>query len=154
MLRRLTPRPSPIPAFHAASAVEAATTTALPESVGVLLAVNGRKQRALFGWNGHLCTANGPSAKAMGTHGPIDPAAPEGRPRKHTGHAEGCLPEMRRSESLTFLGPGHGPVEPAPLGETRPSQRGSNGVRTLLRKAICLRITSGPLIIRLLLRHC
>ena len=43
--------------------------------------VNGVKQRALFGWLSHLCTANGPSAKAMGTHGPLDPAAPEGKPR-------------------------------------------------------------------------
>ncbi len=51
--------------------------------------VNGAKQRALFqvGWYSHLCTANhdGPlaSAKAMGTHGPLDPAAPEGKPAPH-----------------------------------------------------------------------
>ena len=47
--------------------------------------VNGAKQRALrlFGRYSHLCTANGPSARAMGTHGPLDPAAPEGKPAPH-----------------------------------------------------------------------
>ena len=50
------------------------------------------KQRALFGWYSHLCTANGPSAKAMGTHGPLDPAAPEGKTgAARDGPREACL---------------------------------------------------------------
>jgi len=54
--------------------------------------VNGVKQRALFGWHSHLCTANGPSAKAMGTHGPLDPAAPEGKTgAARDGPREACL---------------------------------------------------------------
>jgi hypothetical protein len=54
--------------------------------------VNGVKQRALFGWYSHLCTANGPSAKAMGTHGPLDPAAPEGKTgAARDGPREACL---------------------------------------------------------------
>jgi hypothetical protein len=54
--------------------------------------VNGVKQRALFGWLSHLCTANGPSAKAMGTHGPLDPAAPEGKTgAARGGPREACL---------------------------------------------------------------
>ena len=61
--------------------------------------VNGAKQRALFqvGWYSHLCTANGtngPSAKAtdsMGTHGPLDPAAPEGKPAPHVMMGRGKL---------------------------------------------------------------
>jgi hypothetical protein len=64
-----------------------------PESRRAGPVVNGAKQRALFGWYSHLCTANGPSAKAMGTHGPLDPAAPEGKPAPHMmGPArEACL---------------------------------------------------------------
>ena len=31
----------------------------------------------------HLCTANGPSARALGTHDPLDPAAPEGKLARH-----------------------------------------------------------------------
>ena len=59
------------------------------KSIGV---VNGVKQRALFGWHSHLCTANGPSAKAMGTHGPLDPAAPEGKTgAARDGPREACL---------------------------------------------------------------
>ena len=54
--------------------------------------VNGVKQRARFGWYSHLCTANGPSAKAMGTHGPLDPAAPEGKAgAARDGPREACL---------------------------------------------------------------
>ena len=54
--------------------------------------VTGAKQRALFGWDSHLCTANGPSAKAMGTHGPLDPAAPEGKTgAARDGPREACL---------------------------------------------------------------
>ena len=54
--------------------------------------VTGAKQRALFGWDSHLCTADGPSAKAMGTHGPLDPAAPEGKTgAARGGPREACL---------------------------------------------------------------
>jgi len=54
--------------------------------------VTGAKQRALFGWDSHLCTASGPSAKAMGTHGPLDPAAPEGKTgAARGGPREACL---------------------------------------------------------------
>ena len=44
----------------------------------------------------HLCTTNGPGTKALGTHGPLDPAAPEGKLARHV-RAEGSLPVMRRS---------------------------------------------------------
>jgi hypothetical protein len=41
--------------------------------------VNGGKQRALFGW----LEANFPGTKVLGTHGPHDAAAPEGKPARH-----------------------------------------------------------------------
>jgi hypothetical protein len=71
--------------------------------------VDGVKQRALFGWYhwyGHLCAANGPSAKAMGKHGPLDQAAPDGKAGAARDRPmEACLIKRR---SL-----GHGPDEPS-----------------------------------------
>jgi len=80
--------------------------------------VNGAKQRAHLGWYSHLCTANGPSARVMGTHGPLDRRR-QRESRRHTCWAEGSLPDMRRSL-------GHGAVAPTRLGEAR-----SNCARTL-----------------------
>ena len=74
----------------------------------------------------HLCAANDPGTKALGTHGPLDPAAPEGklpvaRQRRHVrAERSSGLPELRRSL-------GHGPAVCAcALGKTGPSQLGSN----------------------------
>ncbi len=76
--------------------------------------VNGAKhwQRALFNlkfgcqWHSHwhLCTANGRSAEAMGTHGPLDPATPEGKPAPHMmGRGKLLGTRTRRASSADAL---------------------------------------------------
>ena len=101
--------------------------------------VNGVKQRALFGWHSHLCTANGPSAKAMGTHGPLDPAAPEGKAgAARDGPREACL--MSADPRVTGQMSLRDGARPGLL------NLGSNCARTLdEEKQFGLRSGSGPL---------
>ncbi len=55
---------------------EVASVSELSQPEG---AVIGGKQRALFGW----LEANFQGTRVLGTHGPHDPAAPEGKPARH-----------------------------------------------------------------------
>jgi hypothetical protein len=94
-----------------------ATTSDTESSVSESV-VNGVKQRALFGWYSHLCTASGPSAKAMGTHGPLDPAAPEGKTgAARDGPREACLMSADPRDTGQYSLRAWGEARPSQLGE-------------------------------------